>query len=187
MNTAPRYNTITDTNITNFVQLISPLNHDITVQPNDNVYYFLRMGELDDALKNISDATQAALDIDPYRVITVNGWYKVDGDDLIRDPGAAKELYFLLFLGLAMPINGTSEYAIAPHAVQILYDDVHGLFTTGADNDATMTAFEQYLNSILLPAYYWRYHYVTKDLPADSYEVAMAARRMSKIRELLNP
>ncbi len=190
MNTAPRYNTITDTNVTNFFQRISPLNHPLIIRPNDNVYYFVRISQLPHGLQNISAATEEELDTDPIREITVEGWYVVDAeeDDLVKhDPGAAKELYFLLFLGLAMRIGNTGQYAVSPVAINLLYDDNHGLFTTGAANDETVDEFEDYLNSIVLSAYYWRYHYVTKDLPADGYNTAIAARRMSRIRDLLNP
>lgn len=190
MNTTPRYNTITDTNVTNFFQHISPLNRPLTIRPNDNAYYFVRIQQLPLELQNISTATEEELDTNPVREISVTGWSVVDAEDgdlLKRDPGAAKELYFLLFLGLATRIGNTSQYAVSPVAINLLYDDNHGLFTTGATNDETVDEFEDYLHSIVLPAYYWRYHYVTKDLPADGYNTAMAARRMSRIRDLLNP
>ena len=163
---------------------LKPSNNDLKVTVYDPPYYFLRMAGLPEGDRlQINDS----LDANPYSDINVSGWSVIEvTHDLIDiHPEIEQELLFLCYLGLAMHLRNSDEYAVSPEAEQLLYGD-SGIFRAGSGTSPeSLAAFKKYLRDVVGPAYYWRAHYLTSAFPEDIYDTQEAQWVMEEVGDLV--
>lgn len=160
-----------------------PIHRTLRVSVYDPPYYFLRVAEFPEG-----DRLQKndALDADPYSDISVNRWsvVSVTHEMINIHPEIEQELLFLGYLGLAMHLQDSDEYAVSPDADKLLYGD-SGIFRVGATPPESLTAFKKYLRDVVGPAYYWRSHYLTSAFPEDIYDTQEAQWIMEEASNLV--
>ena len=160
-----------------------PVASPLTITAYDPPYYFLRMADISDG-----DRLQKAdaLDADPYSEVKVaEGWSAVSVTHEMIDmhPEIEQELLFLCYLGLAMHVRASDEYAVSPDADRLLYGD-RGIFRADAPPES-LEKFKKYLCDIVGPAYYWRAHYLTSAFPEDIYDTQEAQWVMGEAGDLV--
>lgn len=160
-----------------------PADNPLTITVYDPPYYFLRVAGLPEG-----DRLQRAeaLDTDPYSEVKVaEGWsvISVTHDMIDMHPEIEQELLFLCYLGLAMHVRESDEYAVSPEAERLLYGD-RGIFRADAPPES-LKEFKKYLRDVVGPAYYWRAHYMTSAFPEDIYDTQEAQWVMGEAGDLV--